>query len=314
MRVAGIPRRQALAGRDGPSLDRARANIPGTLSASDTTAQPNAHSAVTVIEPPRGLALPDLRAVWQYRDLLYFLIRRDIAVVYKQTAFGFAWAVLRPLVVAGMYAAIFGLLDPPSQGVPYPTFVICGFVLWLFFSTSVTKASMSTVASAGLVTKVYFPRLTIPLAAVIPPLVDFAIAFVVLEVVLLAYGIGPQPELVFLPLVLAVLLAVATGVGLVLSAVAIRFRDVEVAIPFMLQLLLFASAVLFPLSILPEDLRPLMSLNPLVGVMETFRAVMLPVGGLNLLDLLPSVAMSAVLIGGGLLYFARAERTIADVI
>ena len=285
------------------------------MNAIDTTVRVNQPRLKSVVEPPKGLPKPDLRGVWAYRDLFYFLVRRDLAVVYKQTAFGVAWAVLRPLVLAAIYAVIFGVvLEVPSEGIPFPVFVISGLTLWLFFSTAVPKAASSTIANADLIAKVYFPRLVIPLAAVVPPLVDFAIGFLVLEVVLLAYGITPQPEQVFVIPVVLVLIAMTTGAGLLLSAIAVRFRDIDIVVPFILQILLFASAVLYPLSLLPGHLQPFFAINPLVGIMETFRAAMLPVGGIDLLQILPGAFVGVLLIAGGLLYFARVERTIADVI
>ena len=285
------------------------------MTEADSSAAPATSAFRVVTGPPTRFPKPDLRGVWLYRDLFYFLVRRDVAIVYKQTALGFGWAVLRPVALAGVYTAIFGVvLDVPSEGVPFAAFVVSGLILWLFFTQALTRSASSTVSAAGMISKVYFPRLTIPLAAAVPPLVDLAIGLVIVEAILLAYGINPQIEMLAVPLVIIVLGTLALGVGLILSALAARFRDVEIILSFALQPLLFASAVLYPVSLVPEEARALFSLNPLVGVMETFRAAMLPVDGLDLLQLVPSALIAIVLVIGGPFYFARAEQTIADVI
>lgn len=269
-----------------------------------------------VTEPRKRIVVPDLKEVWAYRDLIYFLIKRDIAVTYKQTAFGIGWVILRPIIPAVMYWFLFGVvLEVPSDGVPFAAFVIAGLTLWLFFTTAVTAAASSALASTALFTQVYFPRLVIPFAAVIPPLVDFGLGFVVLEIILLVMGITPQPGMIFVPVVVGIMLLLATGAGLFLSALTARFRDVELGVAYLLQGLLFASAVIYPLSILPEKAQEIFAFNPLVGVMETFRQAVLPTStAWDPTVLIPSVVIGIILLVGGLFYYSRVEQTLADVI
>ena len=271
--------------------------------------------APTVSEPPGRWALPSLREVWRYRDLVYLLGRRDIAVRYKQTALGAAWALLQPLILAGVFSVFLGVLvDVPSDGVPYPVFALAGMTIWLFFVEAVTKAADSAVAGAQLITKVYFPRLVIPLAAAVRPAVDLAVAIVVLLVVAIAYGLEPGLPLFALPGMLALAAATALGAGLILSAAAVRFRDVAVLVPIAIQVLMFTTPVVYPLSLVPDDLQPLYALNPLVGVVEGFRWAVVPGIEFPGAVLAVSAGAAVLLLAAGLLYFARAERTFADVI
>jgi lipopolysaccharide transport system permease protein len=277
----------------------------------DPAADPH---VVGVIEPPRGWPLPDFRELWGYRDLFYFLARRDVSVKYKQSAIGVGWAVLRPLIMAAVFTVFFGLLlKLPVDGLPRPAFYLTGMTLWLLFSMAVGRAAESTTTSADLISKVYFPRLLIPLAAIAAPLVDFAFGFVVLEAVLLLYGIGPEPDVFLLPLILVLSLGFAAGAGLWMSALAARWRDVNLVVPFVIQIAFWTSAVIYPLSVVPEHLRGLFTLNPIVGLTEGFRAAMLPVG-LDPAFLIGPTVVSLLLLVTGLMYFTRAERTIADVI
>ena len=238
-----------------------------------------------------------------------------MAVTYKQAAIGVLWAVLRPAALAVVFSIFLGsLLKAPSEGVPYPAFVITGLTVWTYFATAVSRSSSSTVDNAALIQKVYFPRLLIPLAAVVAPMVDLAVALVVLEVVLLAYGLFPQLDLLSLPLVVLITIATAFGAGLWLSALAARYRDVQLLVPFLLQILLFASAVFFPVSLLPDGLQTVYAFNPLVGIMESYRVALLPVGDLSVPYLIFPAVTSVLLIVTGLVYFTRAEQTMADVI
>jgi lipopolysaccharide transport system permease protein len=282
-----------------------------------TTAATETHlPAPRVIEPPRrGWSMPSFVELWSYRDLLYFLIKRDVAVTYKQAAIGVLWAVLRPAALAVVFSVFLGsLLDAPSEGVPYPAFVITGLTVWMFFATAVSRSSGSTIENSALIQKVYFPRVLVPLAAALAPTVDLAVSFVVLEVVLLLYGLTPQLDVLILPLVVLITLATAFGAGLWLSALAARYRDIQLLVPFLLQILLFASAVFFPVSLLPEHLQTVYALNPLVGIMESYRVALLPVGHIDAVYLLFPAGISVILIVTGLMYFNRAEQTMADVI
>ena len=271
---------------------------------------------VTVIEPPRGFERPRLREVWLHRDILYFLVRRDIALRYKQTVVGAAWAVLRPALLAVVFSVFLGLfLDADYGGVPLPAFIFASMAMWLFFSEALGKCAESTTGSTELISRIYFPRLIIPIAAVIPPLVDLGVSVVVVLVVLALYGISPEIQLLLLPAVALVALGVAFGAGIWLAALAVRFRDVHLIVPFLILILLFSGCVFAPLSELADNIQTVYSINPLVGIMEGYRWVML--GGAApdplVFPIIP-VVISCLLIFTGVIYFARAERNFADVI
>ena len=272
---------------------------------------------LSVIEPQSGFVKPNLREVWGHRDILQFLVRRDVSVRYKQTLIGAAWTVLRPALLAAVFSVFLGVvLDVQSGDIPYPAFVFASMAMWLFFSEAFGKCAESTTTSTELISKIYFPRLIIPLSAVLPPLVDLGIALVVVVTVNLLYGVPPDWHIVLLPLIVAYALALAFGAGLWLSALAVRFRDVGLVVPFLLMILLFSGAVFYPLSNFSETQQLLFSLNPLVSVMEGYRFAMFP-GSDNpgvLFLLVYPLAISALLIVTGLLYYARAERYFADVI
>jgi lipopolysaccharide transport system permease protein len=268
--------------------------------------------AIEVIEPPRGWPRPDLRELWRYRDLVYFLARRDIAVRYRQTAIGAAWAIIQPVAFAavfGMVITLFGRV--PTEGIPYTVFALTGMCVWLFVSASLSLTAASTVTSAALLSKVYFPRLAIPLAAIIPPIVDFLIALLVLFGAMAIYGVAPSINIVALPGVFLLAVAIALGAGLWLSALAARYRDVQHVVPFLVQIGLFISPVLYPLSLIPDRWQVLYSLNPLVGVLEGFRWAVLGTNPPGEMLLIP-LAVGALLLLSGLMVFARASTTFAD--
>jgi lipopolysaccharide transport system permease protein len=284
------------------------------MTATHTAEPPADPPIVGAIEPPKRWPRPNLRELWGYRDLLYFLARRDVSVKYKQTGIGIAWAVIRPLVLATVITVFFGLvLKLNVGGVPRPAFYLSGMTLWVFFSMVVTRSAESTVQGSDLISKVYFPRLVIPLATIAAPLVDFAIGLVVLEVVLLLYGIGPEPDILLLPFITFLSITFAAGAGLWMSALAVRWRDVNVMVPLVVQVGFWTSAVLYPLSRLPEQLQAVSTLNPIVGLIECFRAAMLGTG-LDPTFLIAPTVVSLVLVVTGLMYFTRAEQTFADVI
>lgn len=283
------------------------------MSASRVQTEP---SLVSVIEPARGWTLPNMREVWAHRELLLALAKRDIAIRYKQTAVGAAWAVAQPLALAGVFSLFLGFLAkvPSSEGTPYPVFALAGMTMWLFFSFAVTNISESTLASDELISKVYFPRLVIPLAAVMPAVLDFGVALGVLLVVTCAYGIWPSEQILLLPVVVALGLSTAVGIGVWFSALIVRYRDVRLLVPFMLLLLMFVTPVVYPLSLVPEEFQPLYALNPMVGVLEGFRWCILqdtPFPGFLLL--IPT-AVSIALVLSGLAYFHKSEQSFADII
>jgi lipopolysaccharide transport system permease protein len=275
-----------------------------------------ADEPVRVVEPPSGLRFPDLREVLEHGDLIYLLVRRDISVLYRQSAVGAGWAILQPVLLAVVFSVFLGLLAkvPSAEGIPYPVFAVSGMVMWLFFSNAMSRASESTMASSVLISRVYFPRVIIPLAAVIPPLVDFAVGFVVVLGAMFIYGTDPSLRVVLLPVVVFVALTTAFGIGLWLSALHVRYRDVQHILPFLILVGLFISPITYPFSLVPADLQPVYALNPLVGVLEGYRWILFAdypfPGGVLAIPLVASI----VLLITGALFFERMETTFADVI
>lgn len=270
---------------------------------------------VTWIRPSRGWPLPDLPELWRYRELLYFLVWRDVKVRYKQTALGAAWAILQPFAIMVVFSLFFGkLAGMESDGKPYPVFAYAALVPWTFFASGLTLSTQSLVQGQNLLRKVYFPRLAIPAAAVLSGLVDFALAFAILVVMLLFYGIVPGPRAVFVLPLLLLALVTSLGMGLWLSALNVKYRDVGYVVPFLVQLWLFASPVAYSSSLLEQPWRTLYALNPMVGVVDGFRWALLGTetapGGM----LAVSAAAALALLAGGAMYFRRMERTFADVV
>jgi lipopolysaccharide transport system permease protein len=284
-------------------------------SPSPLSAEADSKRDVTVIRPPSGWPLPRLRELTHSLDLIYFLAKRDVTIRYRQTAVGMLWAVLQPLILAGIFALFLGrLAKVPSGGAPYAIFALTGMTIWLFVSGAIARCSDSTLASGSLISKVYFPRIAVPISALVTPMVDFAIAFCVLVAALLITGQGLRPQVLLAPLVFAVAAAVALGVGMWLSAIVVRYRDVSLLVPFMLMVVLFTSPILYPFHLIPAAYRPLYALNPMVGVLETFRWTMLPGWPAPGLLLLIPAATGVLLLVTGVLYFARAEQRFTDVI
>ncbi len=270
---------------------------------------------LTIIQPSRGWAALDLRALWEYRELLYFLTWRDVKVRYKQAALGVAWAVIQPLLTMVIFSVIFGQLARlPSDGIPYPVFSFAALLPWQLFSGALTRAGTSLVGNAHLLTKVYFPRLVIPISAVAAGLVDFAISFVVLLGLMLWYGITPTWAIVTLPLFILLALATALAVGLWLAALNVQYRDVQHMIPFLVQAWMYASPVAYSAGLIPTGpWRIIYGLNPLAGVIQGFRWALLGASPPDEL-MVVSVVMVAVLLVSGLFYFRRMEKTFADVV
>jgi lipopolysaccharide transport system permease protein len=268
-----------------------------------------------VIRPSSGWVPLQLRELWDYRELLYFFIWRDIKVRYKQTVLGAAWAIIQPFFTMVVFSVFFGRLGRlPSEGVPYPVFTYCALVPWTYFATALTQASNSLVDHARLITKVYFPRLLVPTAAVIAGLLDLAISFVVLVGLLLYYGVVPGPALVFLPLFAVLAAITAIAVGLWLSALNVQYRDVRYTIPFLVQFWLFVTPVAYSSTLVPERWRTLYALNPMTGVVEGFRWALLGRRDAPGPMLAASAASVVLLLVGGLFYFRRMERRFADVV
>lgn len=273
------------------------------------------HSSFTIIAPAGGPRL-NLKELWAYRDLLYFLVRRDIRVRYAQTVVGAGWAILQPLLTMAVFTVIFGnFARIPSDGVPYATFSLAALVPWTYFATALTGATGSLVSSANLLTKVYFPRFIIPLTPVIASLVDLAVAFVMLLGIALATGQALSPTgLIVLPLMVAVMAITAAGAGCWLSALNIQYRDVKYVVPFIMQIWMFGSPIVYPASIVPESWRLLYMLNPMAGVIETFRAAILGTNPVAWSLIGMSAAGGLVLLITGTMYFTRTEQIFADVV
>ncbi|MCI0416468.1 ABC transporter permease [bacterium] len=267
-----------------------------------------------ILEPSKGWASLQLKGLWEYRELLYFLIWRDVKVRYKQTVLGAAWAVIQPVFTMLVFSLFFGKLGKiPSDGIPYPLFSYSALLPWNFFAQSINEASNSLVGSSNLIRKVYFPRLVIPIAGVLAGLVDFGIAFVVLIGMIIYYKVHFTLNLLLLPLFLLLAIGASLGVGFWLSALNVKYRDVRFTLPFLTQFWLFATPVAYPSSMLSEPWRTLYGLNPMVGVVEGFRWALLntsPPG--------PMIGLSAVvtilMVVLGAFHFRRMERTFADLV
>jgi lipopolysaccharide transport system permease protein len=272
---------------------------------------------VVKIRPKAGWKPIHWRELWQFRELLLLLALRDIKVRYKQTALGVAWAVLQPVLTMMVFTLFFGRLggfEAKTPGVPYPVFVFCALLPWQLFSFALTQSSNSVVAEQRLLTKVYFPRLIIPLTPVLSALVDFGIGLVLLLGLMLLYGVVPTAAVLLLPLFILFAVMAAMAVGLWLSALNAIYRDVRYTIPFLTQFWLFATPIAYPLSIVPEKWQGIYGLNPMVGVVEGFRWALLGLGQPPWEVLGVSAVVVAVLLVGGLFFFRRMERIFADVV
>ena len=267
------------------------------------------------IAPSRGWLPVNFHELWEYRELLYFLIWRDVKVRYKQTLLGVAWAVLQPLFTMLLFSLFFGRLAKiPSDGAPYPIFSYTALVIWTFFANGLTQSSNSLITNANLIKKVYFPRLAVPVAAVLAGLVDFVPAFLILLGMMAYYGIHPTGQMVWLPAFLLLALVTALGVGMWLSALNVRFRDIRYTIPFIVQCWLFTTPIAYPSSLLPEPWKTWYGVNPMAGVVEGFRWALLGTGvAPGPMIAVSSVAALAVLVSG-LFYFRRVEKTFADIV
>lgn len=270
---------------------------------------------VTHIKPSKGWISLNLRDLWEYRELSYFLTWRDIKVRYKQTVLGASWAVIQPFFTMIIFSIFFGrLAGVPSDGVPYPIFSYAALVPWTFFANGLSNSSSSLVSSANLLKKVYFPRLVIPISAILSGAVDFFLAFLVLLLMMLAYRIYPTINILFLPLLLLLTLVTSLGVGLWMSALNVQFRDVRYAIPFLIQAWMFATPIAYSSSLLEEPWKTLYGLNPMAGVVEGFRWALLDTDTKPGSMVFISAVAAVVVFIGGLYYFRRMEKSFADVV
>ncbi|HUK63132.1 MAG TPA: ABC transporter permease [Dongiaceae bacterium] len=267
------------------------------------------------IRPSRGLLDLELNLIWRYRELLRILIERDIKVRYRQAALGAAWAIVQPVFAVVIFTVVFGRFAKiPSNGVPYPLFAFAATLPWTYFAEAARRASVGLVSEAELVRKIYFPRLIIPLAAVSGPLVDFVLAFAVMLVTLLVYHYRIGWHVVFIPGFVLIAALLALAVGLWLSPINVRYRDVTQTLPFLLQVWMYASPIVYPLSLVPARWKVLYSLNPMVGVIEGFRWALLGKTRPDLVAMLMSLGVIVLALWGGLVFFKRRERSFADVI
>jgi lipopolysaccharide transport system permease protein len=267
-----------------------------------------------IIEPSKSWVPLNLRELWAYRELLYFLTWRDLKVRYKQTVLGVIWVVVQPLLGTIIFSIFLGkLARVPSDGIPYPIFVYVGLLSWTFFSAAVTNSGNSLVGSAHLITKVFFPRLIIPVAAVAVRLIDLAISFVILIGMMLYYGISVTRQILLLLLLVPLITLLALGIGMWTSALNVKYRDIGVAIPVLMQLWMFASPVVYPLSLVPSQWQRIYALNPLVGYMEGFRYAILG-GQLDLVAVSTSIVITLALLVYSAYAFRRMEKEFADIV
>lgn len=270
--------------------------------------------APLVIAPHRGWVRLNLRELWAYRELLYFLVWRDVKVRYKQTVLGAAWAIIQPFMTMVVFSVVFGrLAKMPSDGLPYPVFAFAALVPWGYFSSAISSGGNSLVGSGHLISKVYFPRLIIPMASVLTPLVDFGVAFLILLLMGLWYGIVPGLAMLWLPAFIGLAVVTALATSLWFAALNVEYRDVRYVLGFLTQFWLYASPVAYPASLVPERWRPLYGLNPMVGVIEGFRWALLGAPAPGPLVLMSCLVVLALLVSG-LAYFRRMEGTFADII
>ena len=269
---------------------------------------------IAVIEPVSGWRLFDARELAEYRDLFFFLVFRDIKVLYAQTVLGFSWALLNPLIQILIFTIIFGkVAGIETDGIPYALFSTVAIVPWTYMSNAMTAGSGSLVSGQGMLGKIYFPRLIFPATPILATLVDFSISVSLIVVALLYYGVWPGINLLFMPLFVLMMIAVPFGLSLWLSALAIRYRDVKFAMPFVIRMLIYSAPIVYTASAIPENWRIVYSLNPIVGVIEGFRACLLGTE-IPWIFILPGLLTSVLIVVGGLLYFHRMEKVFVDVI
>jgi len=275
----------------------------------------NSTIPITIIEPKKGWIPVDLKEIWDYRELLYFLTKRDIKVRYKQTVLGGLWAIIQPVFTMLVFTLFFGrLAKMPSDGIPYPIFVYVGLLPWTYFANALTASGNSLVGSANLITKVYFPRLIVPAAASLAGLLDFFIAMLVLGAMMVYYHLLPGMGILLFPFLVGLTFLCAAGVGLWLSALNVQYRDIRYVIPFLIQLWMFVSPVIYPVSMVKQKYQWLLALNPMGGVIKAYRASLLGHLPIDWFLLSLSAAIIFILFISGLYYFRRMEKTFADIV
>jgi lipopolysaccharide transport system permease protein len=270
----------------------------------------------TIIKPKKGLADLDFKEIWSYRELFYFFTWRDIKLRYKQTFFGIAWAIIQPFATMVVFTMVFGgLAGMPSDNIPYPIFVYAGLLLWNIFSNSLSYSSLSLIGSCNLIQKIYLPKIIIPAASVVVTLVDFFFAALIFVGIIAYYHFMPHIQgLLLLPLLLFITIFASLGLGWFLAAVNVKYRDIRYALPFFIQLLVFMTPVIYPVSIVPANYQWILALNPMAGVIDAFKASFLGTTALNWQTLGISFVISVVFFIFGLWYFLKTERTFADII
>ncbi len=273
------------------------------------------YDEVTIIEPKKGWLLINFRELWQFRELLYFLAWRDVKVKYKQTALGVTWAILQPVLTMLIFSVLFGrLAGMPSDGVPYPIFVYIGLLPWQYFASVLGQSTNSVVGGSNMITKIYFPRLIMPASTAIAAILDLLIASVVLGVMMVYYGVGVSSGILLVPLLVLLTVMNAVGFGLWFSALNVKYRDIQYAIPFLIQIWMFATPVIYPTSLVGDKYGWLLMLNPMGGVIEAFRPAVLGHLPIHWTSLGISTAIGLLVFIGGLFYFRSVERYFADVI
>lgn len=281
------------------------------------TAGPGPHDLsvpTIVIRPPRRWVPVDFNELWEYRELLYFFTWRDVKLRYKQTGLGIAWAIIQPLFLMVVFSLFFGgLAKIPSDGIPYPLFSLAALLPWTLFAEGMTRSTISMVSNAGIMTKVYFPRLIMPVASIMSPLVDFCVAFGILILMMAYYGFVPTINIIFLPLLVIFAMMTSLAVGLWLSALNVKYRDFQYTVPFLIQIWLFASPVVYPASMVPEQFRFLYALNPMSGVIEGFRWALLGTNPPSTMIFISFVVVIVLLVSG-VFYFRRMEQYFADIV
>jgi len=281
----------------------------------DNTPVIPSHLSRTRREASKGWALPKLRELWEYRELLYFFAWRDIKVRYKQTVMGALWAIIQPFFTMVIFSLFFGrLANVPSDGVPYPVFSFTALVPWTFFANALAQASNSLVSNANMIKKIYFPRLALPIATVLAGIIDFAVAFIVLLGIMLFYGLVPTVNIIWLPFFALLALVTSLGVSLWLAVMNVQFRDVRYTVPFLTQAWLFMTPIAYPSSLLSEPWRTLYGLNPMAGVVEGFRWALLGTDTAPGKMIIVSSMVALILLIGGAFYFRRMEESFADVL
>jgi len=268
-----------------------------------------------IIKSDKSLLSVDLKELWDYRELLYFLVWRDVKIRYKQTYIGILWAIIQPLFTMIVFTIFFGKIAKiPSEGVPYPIFSYSGLLLWIYFSQAMSNSSDSLVGNTNLISKVYFPRIIIPLSSSLSGIFDYLIAVSILVLMMFYYGIYPGVSILLLPFVLIMTFIISTGFGLWLSSLNVKYRDIRYALPFAIQLMLFITPVIYPTDFIPEKFRWIMYLNPMSGLIDTHRACFLDYRTINWEQLIISSLIGLLIFVSGLFYFRKTERFFADFI